>query len=458
MKILLIYPTTMDNGRPNKYRKAFIPPLNMAILDRLTHKTHPKHDIKIVNDVVEEIDFNIDCDLVGITALTAQAPRAYQIADMFRNRGTPVVLGGIHPSMCKDEASQHADAVVMGEAENVWNELIADAEKAKLKPIYRDNEYPDLKQLLIPKWDNMDLSIYRRSYGRKYPRMPIYTTRGCVHNCKFCSVTKFFGQKYRYKPIENVLEEIKLTKAESYFFTDDNIICKPSYSKELFKCLKSNTSIRWLSQCSTSILNKPELIALAAQAGCKWMFFGAESINKANLQKMNKSFNDPEKLVELHRRCLESGIQPMFSLIFGFDHDMIINLWDTVKFLKKNKIWNVVFWLLTPLPGTDLFHEMVNKNRMRHFDWAKYDLNHVVFNPLNFSADSLYIGFWNLYKSHYSHANIFTRLFYKHKFDNFFKYYITFLTNQYYSRRQVLNNNHPFSMGISKIDERTAII
>lgn len=452
MKILLIYPTTLKNNKPNKFKKAYLPPLNMAILDKLTHMANPKHEVKVINDVVEEIDFNIDCDLVGITALTAQATRAYQIAGIFRKRGVPVVIGGIHPSMCMDEALQHADVIVLGEAENVWSELLADAENQQLKMTYQDKDYPDLKELIIPKWDNIDLSIYRRSYGRKSPRMPIFTTRGCVHNCKYCSVTKYFGRKYRYKPIENVIEEIKKTGAESYFFTDDNIICNSSYSKELFKSLKANTNgIRWLSQCSTFILNKPQLINLAGQAGCRSMIFGVESINKENLRKMKKSFNDPEKFVELHRRCLESRIQPIFSIIFGLDHDLISNMWDTLNYLKKNKIWNVFFWILTPLPGTDLFNEMVSNGRIKHFDWSKYDLNHVVFNPINYAAEDLYENFWKLYQSFYSLKNIFKKICDKHNPEKFIEYYITFLSNQYYSRRQVLNKNHPLSMGVSKI-------
>lgn len=452
MKILLIYPTTLNNNRPEKFRKAYLPTLNMAILDKLTNMANPNHDVKIINDVVEPIDFNADCDLVGITALTAQAARAYQIADSFRKRGKTVVMGGIHPSMRPDEALMHADSIVVGEAENVWAELISDAEKGKIEQVYQDNDYPDLGTLIVPRWDNINLSIYRRSFGRKYPRMPIFTTRGCVHDCKYCSVTKYFGRSYRYKPIANVLEEINQTDAETYFFTDDNIICNSDYSASLFKALKYSTNgIRWLSQCSTFILQKPHLIDLAGQAGCRSMIFGVESINKDNLKQMKKSFNDPEKFVELHRRCLESGIQPIFSIIFGLDHDLISNMWDTLNYLKKHKIWNAVFWILTPLPGTDLFDEMAREGRIIHSDWSKYDLNHVVFHPINYSANDLYQNFWKLYKSFFSLSNIYKKLCDKHSPDNYFKYYIRYLLNQYYSRKQVHSHSHPYSMGISKI-------
>lgn len=451
MKILLIYPTTTSNGLPDKFKQAYLPPLNMAILDSLTHMANPKHSVRIINDVVEEVDFNTDCDLVGITSLTAQATRAYQIADAFRDRGIKVVMGGIHPSMCPDEALNHADAIVVGEAENVWAEVLNDADNGTLKRVYKDNDYPDLSDLIIPRWKNLNLSIYRRSFGRKYPRMPIFTTRGCVHNCKYCSVTKHFGRSYRYKPINNILEEIKLTGAESYFFVDDNIICNADYSETLFNALKRSVGdIRWLSQCSTAVLKKPHLIDMAGQAGCRSMIFGIESINKENLKKIKKSFNDPESFLELHHRCLEAKIQPFFSIIFGLDNDLISNMWETLNYLKKHKIWNALFWILTPLPGTDLFDEMLKEGRIIHTDWSKYDLNHVVFHPLNFSRDDLYYNFWKLYESFYSTSNIIRKLFSKHKPDKFLDYYITFLMNQYYSRRQVKSHCHPLSMGLNK--------
>ena len=263
MRILLIYPTSTTNGRPNKYRKAYIPPLNLAIIDRLTHLACQKHTVKIINDCVEEIDFDAECDLIGITSLTSQTVRAYQIADKFRAKRKKVVLGGVHPSLMPEESLKHADAVVIGEAEHIWAEILSDGEKKCLKRIYKGSTFPDLSELIIPKWDNANLSIYRRSFGRKMPRMPIYTTRGCVNACNFCSVSKFFGRSYRCKPIDHVLQEINSLKAESYFFTDDNIVCRPDYSRSLFQALaKISHKFRWFSQASTTILNSPDLMAL----------------------------------------------------------------------------------------------------------------------------------------------------------------------------------------------------
>lgn len=448
MKILLIYPTTTTNGRPNKYRKAFLPPLNLAILDRLTYLANKKHQVKIINECVEDIDFNSDCDLVGITCLTSNVIRAYQIADTFRGFKKKVLLGGIHPSLMPHEAINHADSVVIGEAENIWPEILSDVESNRLKRFYQDRNFPDLEQLIIPKWNNMSLGIYRRSYGRKMPRMPIYTTRGCIHACKFCSVSKFFGRSYRCKPISHVLEEIKSTPAESYFFTDDNIICKPNYSENLFKALCTiDRKIRWFSQASTSLVNKPYLIDLAAQAGCRSLFFGVESINPHSLKALNKNINDPNKYIELSKACSRVGIQPWFSMIFGFDEDSLDTMIKTVEFLKKHNVWNVVFWILTPLPGTDLFNEMKSSGRIKILNWEKYDLNHVVFSPNFFESKDLAVHFWNTYKSMYTISSIYLRSIYALKISKI-KGLITSLINQFYTRDQINKHIHPYSMGI----------
>ena len=175
---MLIYPTTLDpTGTPVKYKKAYVPPLSLAIIDSLTPK---RHFVKVINDVVEQVDLTADFDLIGITALTAQAPRAYQIADAFRSRGKKVILGGVHPSLMVTEASQHADSVVIGEIENLWEEILIDCEKDQLKNIYKSEEFPDLQKLVIPKWDNINLNIYRRSPGPKKCRACLFIQQGGV--------------------------------------------------------------------------------------------------------------------------------------------------------------------------------------------------------------------------------------------------------------------------------------
>ena len=450
MKILLVYPSQLDRSKiPIRYKKAFLPPLSLAILNRLTPESH---EVKAINDFVEDINFEENCDLVCITTLTSQAERAYQIADQFRANGKKVIMGGVHASVLPDEAGQHADAVVLGEVENLWEQIIADAETNRLNQIYQDDDFPSLDKLIIPKWNGFNMDIYRRSVSnKKRPRMPIFTTRGCLYNCKFCSVSKFFGRTYRFKPIANVLDEIDATGEGSYFFVDDNIVCKPEYSEELFKALK-NKNISWFSQASTQIIKNPNLIELAADAGCKSLLFGIESLNKKNLQSVKKGFNQPEQYLELFNRLKKVNIRPLVSLIFGMDHDNLENLESTVRFLIKHKVNNALLWLFTPLPGTDLYDELQRENRIIEKDWSMYDLNHVVFNPIHFNPDSLLEYYWKSYRKLYSVRNIMYRTV--HDLSRFNKS-ITSLTKdfavQYHTLKQIKSHNHPISMGIGRI-------
>ncbi|MHB8772090.1 MAG: B12-binding domain-containing radical SAM protein [Syntrophales bacterium] len=450
MKILLVYPTALDQaGAPVKYKKAYLPPLSLAIIDSLTPE---RHVVRIINDCVEQIDFDADVDLIGITALTAQAPRAYQIADAFRNRGKKVVLGGIHPSLMAAEAQGHADAVVIGEIEELWEEILADAENNRLKSIYQNEELPDLDRLIVPKWDNIDLTMYRQSLGpRHMPRMPIYTTRGCVHNCKFCSVSKFFGRHYRHKPIENVLKEIDAIRADSYFFVDDNIICNPDFSAELFKAL-AKKNIRWMSQATTTILQNPHLIDMAAKAGCKSLFFGIESLNAENLKSVKKGFNNPEAYVELLERVDRAGIRPWLSMIVGLDHDTHHELRRTIDFLKDINIGSVVLWVLTPLPGTDLYEEMKLNGRILDTDWSKYDASRVVYLPLHFTPQELNDEFWKIYLELYSWSSVFkhTVRFFRSPRKPLSQLLID-LKLQYYTRAQLIDHTHPMAMGVHRI-------
>ena len=280
--------------------------------------------------------------------------------------------------------------------------------------------------------------------------MPVFTTRGCVYDCKYCSVTKFFGRTFRFKPISSVIEEIESVNADSYFFVDDNIGCFPEYSEELFKSLiKKN--IRWFSQASTQLANHPDLINLAAKAGCRSLFFGIESISSKNLKSVRKGFNDPEKYLELADRIERTGIRPWFSIILGFDHDDPEQLRLTVEFLKKAKILNIVLFILTPLPGTELYSEMNSANRIFDKDWTKYDTWHVVYQPKHFAPDQLEREYWRIYTELYSPRSILRKISKQIK-----KPHINFsglyndIRIQIYTHSQLRRYEHPFSMGIGR--------
>jgi len=378
MKILLISPST----RPDSKTAAalMIPQLGLHILEGLTP---PEHEVKIVEEEVEDINIDEPCDLVGISCMTANAPRAYRLADEFRQRGRKVVLGGVHPSILPDEAIRHADAVVVGEAEGLWNEVLADASSGALRHRYHRPE-TDLEKY-IP--------MRKGSFARKslFNILPVMTTRGCPFNCDFCSVSHLFGKRIRHLPVVNVVRFIQETGAKRYLFLDDNIIGDPRYARELFAGIKP-LGIKWVGQASVSFSRNRELMKLAAESGCGGLFFGVESVSAAQLQKMRKSLKDIALVEDAIKRVRDAGILFHASLIFGFDEDTKAVFPETLEFLTRNKIGTATFNVLTPYPGTRVYEQFRREGRLLTDDWRYYDHATVVFRPRNMSPYELQKG------------------------------------------------------------------
>ncbi|MFC2155477.1 B12-binding domain-containing radical SAM protein [Acidobacteriota bacterium] len=444
MNIQLIKPSHFDeNNKPVKYKKALLPPLALAIIDRLTPD---KHHIKIVDDLVEDVDFSPSYDLVGITVMTAQADRAYQVADRFRKMGVKVILGGIHPTVLPHEAIEHADSVVIGEVEDLWEQILADFESNNYREFYRSTTPPDIEKLIIPKWENVNMKPYVKRIGCKLPTMPLFSTRGCLFNCKFCSANTVFGKTFRKKPIPNFLKEIDAAEARFFFFLDDGIACDIDYTRELFKALIPQ-KIVWSLQINTTILKSPDLIELAGQAGCNSLLFGIESFNNNTLKSVNKGFNHPEAYEELFARVRKAGIVPCPTFIFGFEEDTPDQFGLTMDFLKKNKLETALFTILTPFPGTAICEEFEKAGRIFTKNWSLYDTNHLVFHPKNFSADEFTTLFWKNYRSFLTIKHMAKRLFYitsrsRRPFTSFSEslLYMTCNRSNVYANKQVVSD------------------
>ena len=357
-----------------------VPQLGLHILEGLTP---PEHEVKILEEEVSEINIEEPCDLVGISCMTANAPRAYRLADEFRQRGRKVVLGGVHPSILPDEAMRHADAVVVGEAEGVWNEVLADAASGALRRRYHRPD-SDLERY-IP--------VRKGSFARKslFRILPVMTTRGCPFDCDFCCVSDLFGKRIRHLPVVNVVRFIQETGAKRYLFLDDNIIGDPRYARELFAGIKP-LGIKWVGQASVSFSRDRELMKLAADSGCRGLFFGVESVSVAQLQRMRKSFKDMALLEDAIQRIRDAGIFFHASLIFGFDEDTKAIFPETLEFLTRNKITTATFNVLTPYPGTRLYEQFRREGRLLTGDWRYYDHATVVFRPRNMSPYELQEG------------------------------------------------------------------
>ncbi|MEI6457099.1 MAG: radical SAM protein [bacterium] len=378
MKILLISPAVSSTKRTVK--ELMMPQLALYILEGLTPE---QHEVKIIEEEVTPVNLDEPCDLVGISCMTANAPHGYELADAFRSRGRTVVLGGVHPTILPDEALQHADSVVVGEAEGVWEDLLRDFSEGRLLQRYH-NPTPDLSRYVKKDFSKI---IQKRLFRI----VPIMTTRGCPYNCDFCCVSDLFGKTIRHIPVENVVKDILTSGAKNFMFLDDNIIGHPRYAKELFRALIP-LKIKWVGQASISFLRETELLQLAAESGCKILFIGLESVNEVQLKTLRKSMKDNQELRETIKKIKKMGILIHASMIFGFDTDTKHVFRETVKFLIRAKISTVSFNILTPYPGTKTYEDLKRAGRLFTDNWKYYDHNTVVFKPMNMTALELQIG------------------------------------------------------------------
>jgi radical SAM superfamily enzyme YgiQ (UPF0313 family) len=315
--------------------------------------------------------------------MTFNAPRAYEIADKFRkDKRKTVIAGGFHPTFLPIEALEHADAVCVGEAENIVSTMVEDFQNGRMKSVYRSAPV-DLGSLRVP-----DRSLIRRSLYAVPDALQ--ATRGCPQRCKFCSITEFFGHKFRVRPVEKVIAELE-TLRNFVLFLDDNIATDAGYAKELFRQMIPLKK-RWFSQCSIRIAYDDELLDLAARSGCRGLFIGFESVIQENLKGWGKNFNRAHDFDWAVRKIHAKGIGVMAAIVFGDDGDTRDIFRATLDFLLTSNVDALQATLLTPFPGTPLFEEMDRAGRIVDKDWAHYNFRHVVFEPKNMSREELERG------------------------------------------------------------------
>ena len=393
MKLLLIQASSfLPDGRVFRPPTTPYPGLALPLLAALTP---PDFDVELVDDCREDAVAERSCDLVGISAMTPQAPRAYQIADIYRARGKKVVIGGFHASLQPEEAAHHADAVVVGEGDEIWSDVIQDFREGRLKPFYKSDHLADLSKLPTPRYDLV------REYKYSMKVWPVQTTRGCPMGCDFCSVTQFYGRSYRHRPVEHVVRDVKATGSRYIFFIDDNLAATRRYALELFRALKP-LKLMWGCQANISVARDTELLRQAYEAGCFTMFIGVESINPESLESVNKVCNHVEEYHELLTNMLKAGITPMVSMIMGLDGDGPDVFRETYQFLMDLHIPLAYFFILTPAPGTVLFERLVAAGRLFHRDWSRYNGDEVIIQPTKMTPRQLEEGFWWLYRRFYS--------------------------------------------------------
>ncbi len=386
-KLLLINPLSTKRVGLIRDQKSIYPPMSLAIIAALTPDNW---DIELLDENFERFEYK-EADLVGLTALTSQVMRAYEIAEIYKNKRIKTVIGGIHVSMMQDEALKYADTVVVGEAESVWKNVIDDFEANNLKKIYSGV----LEPLVNSPQPRIDL------YNQGYAFGSVQTTRGCPMSCDFCSVHTFNGKHYRPRPVSDVVDEFEKIPQTRVYFVDDNFIgySKKSSQRVIDICkeiIARGIKKDWFCAASMNIAENDEVLEYAAKAGCRMIFLGIESELIDQLELTNKKMNlkiGVNNFSKVYDKIHEYGIAVLGAFIYGLDSDTPESIKNRTNYMLNSSIDSMQASILTPLPGTPLFNRMQKENRLIYnnfpADWVRYDFVEVVFKPKLMSASTL---------------------------------------------------------------------
>lgn len=407
-RVVFIEPRPHDRHVFSRYK---LPRLGIVILGTIIEQQG--RYCKVFIEDIEEIDFKevFKADLVGITTITSTAPRAYAIADQIRKAGIPVVMGGPHVTFLPDEALEHADYVIRGEAEKSFPELINAIEAGRgiegiegLSFRIGDRNFHNPGMGRIDNLDELPLPDFSMVQGGLKGRVwPIQTSRGCPFNCNFCTVTKVFGKAYRFRSKEHIMRELRaVPKDKTVFFYDDNFAADRERAKDLMRMMiAEGITMKWTTQVRVDAARDPEMLDLMQKSGCVYVYIGFESINPATLKAFHKGQNLDEmrnSIQELHKR----GIRIHGMFVLGADDDDKSTIDATVVFAKTEKIDTVQFLILIPLPGTQQYEEFDRENRLLIRDWSYYDGHHVVFQPKKMTYFELQTGVFRAFRQFYS--------------------------------------------------------
>ncbi len=396
MRVALIF-AAASLRRGTRLKHFMVPPHGLQILSALTP---PEHDVTIYDEYHRLVPETIHADLVGISAWTAAANRAYELADSLRSKGIPVVLGGPHVSIYPDEASSHADCVVVGEAEGTWRTLLQDFERGELKRRYVGDALP-LSETPNADWRCVRPADYVLTAS-------VSTSRGCTNRCWFCFESSRKGASFRKRPMDMVLREIESRSSKVVAFLDNDLLADREYAVRLLRALVP-LKIRWFGMTTIGAADDEDLLDLLAQSGCRTLYIGFESINRGSLGEVQKSWNKVENYMRNVRRLHDRDIMVNGSFVFGFDNDDSDVFGQTVKFGIDARLETATFTILTPYPGTLLYKKLDSEARIVDRNWAHYDTTRAVYLPKRMSAEELEAGYFQAYRDFYSWNSIFTR-------------------------------------------------
>jgi radical SAM superfamily enzyme YgiQ (UPF0313 family) len=446
MKILLIAPCQVEDQRPHSMD---IPQLTLSMIAALTP---PEHEVQVVEEVFgETVNFDGDYDVIGISIMTQTCIRGYEIANEFKKRDKIVVFGGIHATSMPEEAIRFGDAVVIGEAEGIWDILLDDIKHHRLKSFYKLDKLPDLQNYVRPRRE-----LIKCSSG-KFSIAPIETTRGCPYNCDFCSVSRFFGTRQRHKPIRDIMADIESCSQNNLFFLDDNITGDKRFAKELFREMIPLKKI-WVGQASIQVAGDPELMKLAYKSGCRALLIGFESMSESGISQYRKTLKTIDENIQAVKKLHDNGIMTMASLIFGLDSDTHEVFDVAFEFLTGAKAAFFQACVMTPYPGTPVFNKLRAQGRILTDDWRRFDASKVIISPENISPEELLDGYNKIKWHFYSNKSILKRSYPNIK-TGFLEAILYFTLNKGYQKRnnpsvpsQVYRNlpEHPVDFDVAK--------
>ncbi|MDD3655105.1 MAG: radical SAM protein [Desulfotomaculaceae bacterium] len=400
MKIKLISPKMTLRPMDSEFKRVMSPSLALLILAALTPN---EHEVYIEDENVGKLHLEDKPDLVGISVNVDTSKRAHEISKHYRKQGIKVILGGIHVSANPDEALAYADSVCVGEAEELWEQILADVQTGDLKNKYYNDQPTNLANTPIPKWSLINQSKYL------YTNV-VVTSRGCPFRCEFCyNSCAYVHNKFRNRPTEHVIEEVKALGTRQVMFIDDNFIGNISWTKEFLKQIKP-LNLKWHAAVSVNLVQHLDLLDELKESGCESLFIGFETINKASLESVSKYQNNIESYEKLIQEIHSRGIMINASLVFGFDDDEHTVFEETLNWLVKNKIETMTAHILTPYPGTKIYQRLKSESRIIDNEPTHYNTSYAVFSPNKMTRQQLYEGYLKIYEEFYSIKNIIKRL------------------------------------------------
>jgi radical SAM superfamily enzyme YgiQ (UPF0313 family) len=396
--IHLVNPKTDSlTTRPLYLNRALYSPL-AGLLAVAAAVPRDRYEIVLTDENIESIDFDLEADLVGISAMTSYVNRGYEIADAFRARGVPVVMGGVHPSFMPQEALKHCDAVVIGEVELVLDKLLDDLEHGQMRGAYKSERLHPMQGLSMPRYDLLKKNRYVNTTF-------VQTSRGCHQGCTFCAEPLMNGLKFRYRPVDEVMHEVDNCGSRTISVNDADFFGTAERPKEVMRALKGR-GIRWQAGVTSKLAQDDRMLELAAASGCTMLSIGFESISRATLTSVHKHVNRPETFAALVEKVHSYGIMVFGLFMFGFDGDDASVFEDTARFTIEADYDACAFSVLTPYPGTLTWYEMKRANRIVSYDWTKYDQANVVYHPAQMSGDELRLGQNAAYERFYAPVSV----------------------------------------------------